>query len=383
MGSAASINANSSPEDIATALGQMDVAYEPYGKAIVDKGVNGETLLATDDVDTMLGTLGFGNDDNHRDKLKQEFVRLKGSLKMARASKASPINSAFLFIKPHANNSKTQEYVRNTLLAKGLHIAKEGEFHGPEIDEKKLIDQHYYAIASKATLLAAKDLPVPAEKFHEAYGVTWADVLAEGKAFNALEAAKELGVDAHGLDELWNASKKVKMGGGFYCGEIHHHDKTIYTFNAFFMTMRSKFVAPEASVHYFVVEFDPHQLAWKDFRGKVLGPTDPKAAPSDSLRGHIYTEWQSFGLAHEPNTGDNCVHGSASPFEGLAEKMNWLGLTPHEDAFGAACLSAGLSEETLKAWSRDPQVNGRSVFDQLEDTDAAECIKRLVALNSH
>ena len=53
----------------------------------------------------------------------------------------------------------------------------------------------------------------------------------------------------------------------------------IYTFNAFFMSMRSKFVAPEASIHYYVVEFPTSSLSWADFRGKVLGPTDPTQAP--------------------------------------------------------------------------------------------------------
>jgi len=29
------------------------------------------------------------------------------------------------------------------------------------------------------------------------------------------------------------------------------------------------------------------------------------------------------GMAAPPNTSDNCVHASASPLEGLAERMNW------------------------------------------------------------
>jgi len=43
--------------------------------------------------------------------------------------------------------------------------------------------------------------------------------------------------------------------------------------------MRSKFVAPDASIHYYVVEFPASSLSWADFRGKVLGPTDPTQAP--------------------------------------------------------------------------------------------------------
>ena len=50
--------------------------------------------------------------------------------------------------------------------------------------------------------------------------------------------------------------------------------------------------------------------------GQVLGPTDPSTAPPDSLRGQIMSGWEGLGLAAPPNTGDNGVHASASPFEG-------------------------------------------------------------------
>eukprot|EP01040_Poterioochromonas_malhamensis_P020807 gene20807-24935_t len=186
-------------------------------------------------------------------------------------------NSAFVFVKPHANNTKVQQYVADSLRARGITILEEGDFTGPQIDEGKLIDQHYYAIASKATLLKPEQIPVPVEKFESNFGLSWSEALAQGRVFNALDAAKELNVDATALDRLWAGAKKVKFGGGFYCGEVQANGKSIYTFNAFFMSLRSKFVAPGTSIHYYVVEFDPAELSWADFRGKVLGPTDPKA----------------------------------------------------------------------------------------------------------
>lgn len=301
-----------------------------------------------------------------------------------RASTSTHVkNSAFVFIKPHANNATTQRVVADTLTARGITIVEEGEFTGAHIDENKLIDQHYYAIASKATLVKPDALPVPADKFESNFGLSWAAAMADDRVFNALDACKVLGVDAEGLDKLWNPCKKVKFGGGFYCGEIERPGKSsIFTFNAFFMQMRGKFVAPGTSIHYYVVEFEPEMLSWADFRGKVLGPTDPKAAPADSLRGKMLAEWESLGLAYEPNTGDNCVHASASPFEGLAERMNWLKKDPTADSFGAAAIAAGISVETLRAWSVDPQVKGKSIFDQLEDTNAAECLAKMVELSA-
>ena len=153
------------------------------------------------------------------------------------------------------------------------------------------------------------------------------------------------------------------------------------------MSMRDRFTKPGGSIHFFSVEWDPATLAWADFRGKLLGPTNPAAAPADSIRGTILAQWEALGLASEPNTGDNGVHASASPFEGLAEKMNWLEVDPTKDAFGASVLAAGMDEATLKKWTKDPVVaydvaGARgSLFDALEDMDVADCSAKLAELS--
>ena len=46
---------------------------------------------------------------------------------------------------------------------------------------------------------------------------------------------------------------------------------------------------------------------------------------------------------HRGGNGDNGVHASASPFEGIAERMNWLGQALDTDPFGSALLANGLS----------------------------------------
>merc|ERR1712187_658933 len=130
----------------------------------------------------------------------------------------------------------------------------------------------------------------------------------------------------------------------------------LYVFNGFFMTMRSAFTAPGRSIHYYTVEWDPAKLSWEDFRGKLLGPTDPKEAPADSLRGEILRDWKELGLPGEPNVGDNGVHASASPFEGMSERMNWLEARCSSDSFCKALVKAGVKEATIKYWNQDPQV---------------------------
>ena len=82
-------------------------------------------------------------------------------------------NSAFVFIKPHANTPKAQAYVKEGLKAKGINILKEGEITGEKIDKDMLIDQHYYAIASKATLVKADKMPVDPKKFEAQFNISW------------------------------------------------------------------------------------------------------------------------------------------------------------------------------------------------------------------
>jgi hypothetical protein len=154
--------------------------------------------------------------------------------------------------------------------------------------------------------------------------------------------------------------------------------------------MKSKGVHDQ---HYYVVEFDPATLSWADFRGKVLGPTNPADAPTDSLRGIVAANWQKLGLQAPCDGGDNAVHASASPFEGLAERTNWLAGSVADDPFGSALLAKGVPEATIKKWSSDPQVKydeatakekGKlkgSIFDALEDLDYEECLERCVAIS--
>lgn len=298
-------------------------------------------------------------------------------------------NSAFVFLKPSACTDKMKELVKKTFGDKDINIVKEGQIEGADIDKKQLIDKHYYAIASKATLLTPDKLNVPADKFKAQFGLEWDDVLKDGKALNAKDACEKFGIDADALDKMWGEAKKsknlVKFGGGFYCAKLEKDGKgPYYVFNGFFMTMRAGYVKEGAKIYYYVVEWEPKKLSWADFRGKVLGPTDPAEAPKDSLRGGALSDWKDLGLPSEPNVGENCVHASASPFEGLAERMNWLGYRADKDAWGKELLKV-VRPKQIKDWSLDPQVSFgdkqsptvKSLYDSVEDMDAEDCLAEL------
>mmetsp|Transcript_6497 Transcript_6497/g.15538 ORF Transcript_6497/g.15538 Transcript_6497/m.15538 type:complete len:369 (+) Transcript_6497:113-1219(+) len=298
------------------------------------------------------------------------------------------LNSAFVFVKPHANTEKVRELVVKKLESEGINILSQVDIGGEEIDQKGLIDQHYYSIASKATILPAEEIPVPRELFRENFGEEWEKVLKENRASNALDACKRFGCTSEELNEAWRSVRAVKFGGGFYCAKMSVNDgPELYVFNAFFMNMRSKFVGKENEIRCFVVEWDPSKLSWSSFRHDVLGPTDPNKAPPNSIRRSILDQYEELGLPSVPNNSDNGVHASASPFEALAEKRNWLSLDLDSDQLAKALLDSGINESRLDEWFRDPQINlpdssTSSVFDELEDLDIDDCLKKLIELNS-
>mmetsp|Transcript_20716 Transcript_20716/g.45033 ORF Transcript_20716/g.45033 Transcript_20716/m.45033 type:complete len:339 (+) Transcript_20716:31-1047(+) len=155
----------------------------------------------------------------------------------------------------------------------------------------------------------------------------------------------------------------------------------IYVINGFYAAMRAKYTKPGVGIYYYSVQWNSSLLSWADFRADVLGCTDPEKATPGSLRWQILQEWQSLGLPSKPNVGDNGVHGSASPLEGLAERMNWLGVALEDDETGVSLIQAGIAKEKIKDWIKDAQVDvgdGQMVnaFDAFEDLSIGPMLKK-------
>lgn len=303
--------------------------------------------------------------------------------------KAQLIHSAFVFIKPHANTNRVRALVSEAFRERGIRVVSEGAISAETIDEQMLIDTHYGAIAAKAVKLKPDELavqPKAKDAFLHAFGLSWDEALMQGYVYNAMDACSALGIGTDELAERWGQLQKdvdlLKFGGGFYCGRI----EDIFVINAFYMNMRAKFTRPGTSIYYFVVEWDIHSLSWSDFRGSVLGATDPRSAARGSVRSDIFTYWQDLGLNSCPDTGDNGVHASASPFEALAERANWCGQGIASDFFGQALLREGVSENTIREWFEDPSVlfegKSQSLFDMLEDLDGPDCLAKCAAIAS-
>jgi hypothetical protein len=70
------------------------------------------------------------------------------------------VNSAFIFVKPHALNDKVLQLVESKLLDAGMEFSK-GELAHDVIAEHMLIDSHYGVIAKRAFVMDPADLLVP------------------------------------------------------------------------------------------------------------------------------------------------------------------------------------------------------------------------------
>eukprot|EP00931_Biecheleriopsis_adriatica_P082752 TRINITY_DN5620_c0_g1_i1.p1 TRINITY_DN5620_c0_g1~~TRINITY_DN5620_c0_g1_i1.p1 ORF type:complete len:401 (+),score=112.46 TRINITY_DN5620_c0_g1_i1:48-1205(+) len=298
---------------------------------------------------------------------------------------AGRVSSAFVFIKPHAVTDNVKKLVSERFAAEGIGVLSEGSIAAEKIDKEMLIDTHYGAIAARAMKQQPSELAVQQkaqDEFEKAFGLSWTDALAKGLVFNLVDGAAKLGCSMDELGNKYDKLKKgvdlLKFGGGFYCGKVGD----IYVINGFYARMRSQFTVPGECIYYYEVEWDPNRLSWADFRGKVLGGTDPKTADPTSLRHGIFKGWKDLGLSSEPNTGNNGVHASASPFEALAERANWLGASLETDFFGRAMLACGIPVATVKSWCDDPAVmfqgKKQSLFDLLEDLDGRDCLKKSV-----
>jgi hypothetical protein len=134
---------------------------------------------------------------------------------------------AFVFIKPHANNLAVRELLKGQLRDRGLTVAEEGEIDAVTMLSRKLVDNHYYSIANKASLSKPTELHPPSGKLSEftaKFGVTWPQALADGAVYNAVDACDVLGVDADTLDKQWALAKAggdlLKFAGGFYVAKL-------------------------------------------------------------------------------------------------------------------------------------------------------------------
>ena len=296
-------------------------------------------------------------------------------------------NQAVVFTKPvhHLNMplsaeqlaGKTQEFLE----AKGFSIVYRKKVSGPELAERDVIKQHYLMYSKAACVSSADELSLSDEaqiRFLSAYGKVWQEEVEAGNilGFPAIQEMK--GISAAELQVLWSTKfddkQTQKIQDGLLLAYLEQFG--CFCINAFYPAMEENFYNTATEMTYFVVEFDPDQTSWKQFRKAILGVTDSSKADSKSFRGQLYA---TYGDALEYPGRDNFVHGSAGPVEGLIERMI------HEPDFdmkmnpvGQYLLGRGVPQECFKAWKSVQTISQLgALFDKTEEKNTREALGSL------
>jgi len=297
-------------------------------------------------------------------------------------------NSAFVFIKPPANKEIVFNLVKSKLQESCLKIVFECRMSGEQIVRQKLIDRHYDSLSSKALVQSPKSLNV-SSKFEDFFGESWDKVLRLDKVENAKQAMSRMNCNESELISNWEESEKEKkvinLGKGLHIGLLKFSDNSsLYVINGFYIKMRQTY--EKASIHAYVIEWNSDKLSFSDFTNNVIGATDPSKANEGSLRRIILENYEEYDVCEPPNTTNNVLHASGSPFEGVFDRCNFLGRKIIDDEYGKALIAVGLTEATLKKWFKNPMLpippygKMESLFDYIEGTNTAECLEKLVSL---
>ncbi|VGO22941.1 hypothetical protein [Pontiella sulfatireligans] len=292
------------------------------------------------------------------------------------------VNQAVIFTKPvhHLGIDLTacqlDELARSFFEAKGFSFVLSQKVTGPELATREVIKKHYLMYSKAACAATPADLGVSDEgkaKFEAAFGKSWDDEVAAKRIMGTAELLANNGLDVHELFDLWNGlfvhGKTAKIQDGLIMAYIEKLDA--YCINAFYPSMEANLYDEATEIDYYVVEFDPGQVSWADFRKKILGATNASNAVPESLRGQLYSEYPV-----EFPGRDNFVHGSAGPFEGFVERAI------HEPDFdmasnpvGQYLIGRGATLESFNRWKATQSVSELGgLFDATEEKNTADIV---------
>ena len=190
---------------------------------------------------------------------------------------------------------------------------------------------------------------------------SWAMLRAQKKL---LTMAQTLDVcpalDEESLGKLHESAEVVhQVRKGLYVTRLDELPKRsrrkppLYVVNAFTGTMRNSYHAKKAVVNYMILEWDSSALTWADFRGEVVGDSDPAKALPGSIRHSIFMDWGEVRLAWEAYPLYNCVWASSSAFEALRARLIWMkGSLLFTDLFGSRILAARIPPALSRRSSR-------------------------------
>lgn len=290
------------------------------------------------------------------------------------------INQAVVFTKPvhHLNidldSEQLDQLARDFFEERQFSIVHGRRVTGAELAERKVIRQHYlmYSKGSYGDVCITDE---GRANFVAAFGRGWDAEIEAGRIMGHPQLLESKRIDADELYSLWNAASIQKIQAGLLIGWLESLD--CFCINAFYPAMEANFNNPATRMDYYVVEFDPGQVSWEQFRKEILGVTNAAKAASDSFRGKLYAKYKV-----EFPGRDNFVHGSAGPLEGFVERsIHEPGFDMNTHPIGRYLADRGITLEQFKVWkTRQSIAELGAIFDTTEEKNTDEIIPVLDAV---
>lgn len=278
------------------------------------------------------------------------------------------MNHAVVFLKPSADNKKTEEYVLKYLKEHGIEVVESN--HKSAKDLSGLIDSHYSVISTFANGLLPSEIRLNTaqkQKFKEKFGLEWDKLVGDGKVHNM----RTIGVRVYSQEYAWDHEDtvKLKLQDGLKVARVRMEgEEEYFLINGFYEGMRQAYVSEGSSVTAYIVKFKASECSWARFRGELIGTANPEKAPKKSLRHLLLQNWKELDMTQRPDHGMNGIHASAGPIEGLLERIIWFGKKIENDPFGQLLLGKNISEETIEYLMKNPYIK------QNGDTDSLFCL---------
>ena len=310
--------------------------------------------------------------------------------------KAAPevANRAFVYIKPHATSAKQlPNFIRNFFASKKIfRIVGEGLMRSKWKNDN--FEKLYYRMYQISYNMKPKEhnlLPNEKEIFFVKHQIMWELAVEDNLVKNVTQACDFLLVDQAELCEIWAMCVKknqvAKLNEALYCGLIDFVEdaEPFYCINGFFSAIRDEYVLYTAPLPYFFVEWpaegnidnnqvDSSYLTWDVFNDIIIGCENPGHARAESLRSAISANWESLQLPSPLDENNNAIHASASAFEALVERTQWLDAPTFSDPLGYSLNILGVTPSLLNEWFQNPVVKGKAVFDHFRDLGCKESI---------
>jgi hypothetical protein len=302
----------------------------------------------------------------------------------------SHVHQFIFFFKPEATNTRggaNLELVLNKSLAllekgidgKGIKIGGIRVLGGPYLDKHNIMVQHYGVIAkisregesaiSEAARQAlktkyAEDIAGWSPEHYKSHILGGHQFLAKFPEFNAFS-----------LLAINDNMGTFRLGPGTYSLKLKIKGELFIILNPFHAYQVVPYNAPGNAI----VAFEClSEIPWTKLRNNIGGPTDPTTAPEGSIRHLLLKEKDHFGL-HEVDRGNNGVHMSAGPLEGMIEVQRFFSdhtpLSFDDTAFGHALKDKGVDISKVVA---NPDVDTgkkkESLFDITEEKDSSEAL---------